>query len=46
MEIINKSKMNLTWFGFYYKKTKKYIQTENPFNKNSNVATIIHCTNE
>ena len=46
IEIISESKMNLTWFGFYYKKTKKYIQTENPFNKNSNVATIIHCTNE
>lgn len=42
-EIINDSKINLTWFGFYYKKTKKYIQTENPFNKNSTVASIIRC---
>ncbi|SEW49321.1 hypothetical protein SAMN05421841_4121 [Chryseobacterium wanjuense] len=46
IEIINESKVNLTWFGFYYKKSKKYIQTENPFNKNSNVATIIHCTDK
>ncbi|KMQ60089.1 hypothetical protein ACM46_17755 [Chryseobacterium angstadtii] len=43
LEIINESKINLTWFGFYYKKTKKYIQTENPFNKNSSKATIINC---
>ncbi|SHM54988.1 hypothetical protein [Chryseobacterium polytrichastri] len=43
-EIINDSKINLTWFGFYYKKTKKYIQTENPFNKNNTVASIIRCS--
>lgn len=43
LEIINESKINLTWVGFYYKKAKKYIQTENPFNKNSAKATIIHC---
>ncbi|KFF27840.1 hypothetical protein [Chryseobacterium vrystaatense] len=42
-EMINESKIELTWFGFYYKKTKKYIQTENPFNKNSSKAIIINC---
>ncbi|SHE76981.1 hypothetical protein [Chryseobacterium vrystaatense] len=42
-EMINESKIELTWFGFYYKKTKKYIQTENPFSKNSSKAVIINC---
>ncbi|MBF6646177.1 hypothetical protein [Chryseobacterium indologenes] len=44
-EMIDNSKMNLTWFGFYLKKTKKYIQTENPFSKeNSNIASLIKCS--
>lgn len=45
IEIISESKMNLTWFGFYYKKTKKYIQTENPFG-NKNATNLIKCSDK
>lgn len=44
IEIISESKMNLTWFGFYYKKTKKYIQTENPFDVKNKIAIVMKCT--
>lgn len=42
-EIIDDSKINLTWFGFYYKKTKKYIQTQNPFSKDMKTSILIKC---
>lgn len=42
-EFIDDSRINLTWLGFYYKKTKKYIQTENPFNSKEKVAHLIKC---
>lgn len=45
LQIIDESKINLTWFGFYSKKIKKNIQTENPFNKEHNVpASLIKCS--
>ena len=45
LDIINESKINLTWFGFYSKENKKNIQTENPFNKEHNVpASLIKCS--
>jgi len=45
IQIIDESKITLTWFGFYNKKTKKNIQTENPFNKEHNVsANLIKCS--
>lgn len=31
IELISDSKIKLSWFGFYHKKLKKNIQTENPF---------------
>ncbi|MEG0927472.1 hypothetical protein [Chryseobacterium sp.] len=42
-EFIDESRINLTWFGFYYKKTGKYIQTENPFNHKEKVVHLIKC---
>lgn len=45
IQIIDESKINLTWFGFYSKKAKKNIQTENPFIKEHNVpASLIKCS--
>lgn len=43
IEIIGESKLILTWFGFYHKKLKKNIETENPFDKFKNVAELIKC---
>lgn len=44
-EIIDDSKVNLTWFGFYNKKTKKSIQTKNPFNNvNNDPVSLIKCS--
>ena len=31
IELISDSKIKLSWFGFYHKKLKKNIQTEDPF---------------
>ncbi|AZA99421.1 hypothetical protein EG359_07300 [Chryseobacterium joostei] len=42
-EVIDESRINLTWFGFYYKKTGKYIQTENPFNHKEKTVHLIKC---
>ncbi|WP_209785499.1 hypothetical protein [Chryseobacterium sp. PvR013] len=45
IQIIDESKITLTWFGFYNKKNKKNIQIENPFNKEHNVsANLIKCS--
>ena len=45
IQIIDESKITLTWFGFYSKKTKKNIQTENPFNQERSVsANLIKCS--
>lgn len=41
--INDESKINLTWFGFYSKKSKNYFQTENPFNTERKTATLIRC---
>ncbi|WP_027381952.1 RNA-binding protein [Epilithonimonas caeni] len=46
MEIIDDSKINIEWFGFYYKKGKKYIQTENPFNNKNRIANLIKCSDK
>ncbi|AZA77232.1 hypothetical protein EG347_06800 [Chryseobacterium sp. G0186] len=42
-EFIDESRINLIWLGFYYKKTGKYIQTENPFNSKEKTAHLIKC---
>ncbi|BFO64790.1 hypothetical protein [Chryseobacterium sp. KCF3-3] len=44
-EIIDDSKIILTWSGFYDKTAKKNIQTKNPFNNlNNNPASLIRCS--
>lgn len=44
-EIIDDARVNLTWFGFYNKKTKKNIQTKNPFNNvNNDPVSLIKCS--
>lgn len=46
IEFIGKSKLNLTWFGFYHKKLKKNIETENPFDSKKTTANLVKCSNE
>lgn len=43
-EIIDTSKINLTWFGFYLKKTKKLIQTVNPFSEDKSTIILNKCS--
>lgn len=43
IEIVSESKLILTWFGFYHKKLKKNIETENPFDKNNLTAVLVSC---
>lgn len=44
-EILNGSKVKITWFGFFLKKTKKYIETVNPFDKTNKTAILMKCIN-
>ncbi|WP_160139353.1 hypothetical protein [Chryseobacterium sp. c4a] len=46
IEFIGKSKLSLTWFGFYHKKFKKNIETENPFDSKKNTDILVKCSDK
>lgn len=43
VKIINKDSVELTWLGFYNKKTSRREYTTNPFDKNKNRAVLSKC---
>ncbi|WP_407480970.1 hypothetical protein [Elizabethkingia meningoseptica] len=46
IEFVGKNKLSLTWYGFYHKKLKQNIETENPFDSKKKTADLIKCSNE
>ncbi|MBP2615845.1 hypothetical protein [Chryseobacterium jejuense] len=46
IEFMGEGKLNLTWFGFYHKKLKKNIETENPFDSKHTTIELIKCSDK
>lgn len=44
IEFTRENKLSLTWFGFYHKKLKKNIETENPFDSKKETTDLIKCS--